>query len=131
MSLAAWYLHKADQCARLAKDAIEPRKRSDFENERKLWLQIAEQIEMDEVRWFGTQSRCDAARLHSAALTTLQRSGRTASHPPRAEPQALRHPKLSAAPLLVRAGFSVAEPTASVPPVSRNSLGGRLVIFRE
>jgi hypothetical protein len=32
MSLAAWYLHKADQCARLAKDAIEPRKRSDFES---------------------------------------------------------------------------------------------------
>ena len=71
MSLAAWYLHKADQCARLAKDAIEPRKRSDFENERKLWLQIAEQIEMDEdeVRWFD-QSRCDAGSLHSAALTT-------------------------------------------------------------
>jgi hypothetical protein len=52
MSLASWYYHKADQCARLAKDAIEPRKRSDFETERKLWLQIAEQIEMDEVRWF-------------------------------------------------------------------------------
>ena len=30
MSLAAWYYHKADQGARLAKDAIEPRKRSDF-----------------------------------------------------------------------------------------------------
>jgi len=54
MSLAAWYLHKADQCARLAKDAIEPRKR-DFETERKLWLQIAEQIQMDEVRWFGPE----------------------------------------------------------------------------
>ena len=27
----------------------------DFENERKLWLQIAEQIEMDEVRWFGPE----------------------------------------------------------------------------
>jgi hypothetical protein len=55
MSLAAWYLHKADQCARLAKDATEPRKRSDFETERKLWLQIAEQIERDEVRWFGPE----------------------------------------------------------------------------
>jgi hypothetical protein len=54
MSLAAWYYHKADQCAR-AKDAIEPRKRSDFETERKLWLQIADQIEMDEVRWFGPE----------------------------------------------------------------------------
>jgi len=30
MSLDAWYYHKADQCARLAKDAIEPRKRSDL-----------------------------------------------------------------------------------------------------
>jgi len=55
MSFAAWYLHKADQCARLAKDATEPRKRSDFETEIKLWLQIAEQIEMDEVRWFGPE----------------------------------------------------------------------------
>jgi hypothetical protein len=55
MSLDAWYYHKADQCARLAKDAIEPRKRSDFETERKLWLQLAEQIEMDEVRWFGPE----------------------------------------------------------------------------
>ena len=55
MSLAAWYYHKADQCARLAKDAIEPRKRSDFKTERKLWLEIAEQIEMDEVRCFGPE----------------------------------------------------------------------------
>ena len=52
MSLAAWYLHKADQCARLANEAVEPRKRSDFEIERKLWLQIADQIERDEVPWF-------------------------------------------------------------------------------
>jgi hypothetical protein len=48
MSLASWYRYKADQCARLAIDAIDPRKRSDFESERKLWLQISEQIEMDE-----------------------------------------------------------------------------------
>jgi hypothetical protein len=51
----AWYYHKADQCARLAKDAIEPRKRSDLKTERKLWLEIAEQIEMDEVRCFGPE----------------------------------------------------------------------------
>jgi hypothetical protein len=51
MSLVAWYLHKAEQCARFAKDATDPRKRSDFETERKLWLQIADQIEMDEKRW--------------------------------------------------------------------------------
>jgi hypothetical protein len=45
MSLAAWYCHKADQCARLANDAIEPHQRSDFETERELWLQFAEQID--------------------------------------------------------------------------------------
>jgi hypothetical protein len=55
MSLAAWYYQKADQCARLAHEAGEPRKRSDFEIERKLWLQIAEQIERDEIRWFGPE----------------------------------------------------------------------------
>jgi hypothetical protein len=55
MSLTAWYLHKADQCARLAKDAIDPRKRSSFEAKRTFWLQIAEQIERDEVRWFGPE----------------------------------------------------------------------------
>jgi len=55
MSLTAWYLHKADQCARLAKDAIDLRKRSSFEAERTLWLQIAGQIERDEVRWFGPE----------------------------------------------------------------------------
>jgi hypothetical protein len=79
MSLAAWYLHKADQCARLAKNAIEPRKRFDLETERKLWLQIAEQIEMDEVRWFGPE-RCDAripgcdACNRQAFLATISRA---------------------------------------------------------
>ena len=55
MSLAAWYYHKADQCGRLAKDASEPSKRSDFKTERELWLEIAEQIEMDEVGRFGLE----------------------------------------------------------------------------
>jgi hypothetical protein len=55
MSLAAWYRQKADQCARLAKDATEPRERSDFETERKLWLEMAEQIDTDEVRRFGPE----------------------------------------------------------------------------
>jgi hypothetical protein len=55
MSLAGWYLYKAGQCARLAKDATDPRKRLDFETERKLWLQIAERIEMDEVRRLGSE----------------------------------------------------------------------------
>ena len=57
MSLAAWYYHKADQCTRLAKDAIEPSKRSEFKAERKLWLQIAKQIEMDEEVDFGSDQK--------------------------------------------------------------------------
>ncbi len=55
MSLAAWYRQKADQCARLAEDATESRKRSDFETEGKLWLEMAEQIDTDEVRRFGPE----------------------------------------------------------------------------
>ena len=55
MSLVAWYYHKANQCARMATDAIEPRNRSDFETERELWLQIAKQIEAEDVRRFGPE----------------------------------------------------------------------------
>lgn len=55
MSLAAWYRQKADQCARLAEDATESRKRSDFETEGKLWLEMAEQTDTDEVRRFGPE----------------------------------------------------------------------------
>jgi hypothetical protein len=49
MSLAAWYLHKIDQCARLANDAAEPNQRCRLESERRFWLQIlAEKIQVDE-----------------------------------------------------------------------------------
>ena len=48
MSLAAWYLHKVDQYARLAEDAAEPSQRCRFESERRFWLQIlAETIQVD------------------------------------------------------------------------------------
>jgi hypothetical protein len=40
MSLAAWYLHKVDQCARRARDAAEPSERCRFESERKGWLLV-------------------------------------------------------------------------------------------
>jgi len=43
MSLTSWYLHKADQCARMAKEAIDRRQLSYFEAERKLWLEIMEE----------------------------------------------------------------------------------------
>ena len=45
---AEWYHHKAEQCARLAKETTEPRKRTDLETERKLWLEIAADLEKDE-----------------------------------------------------------------------------------
>jgi hypothetical protein len=48
MSVASWYHLKADHCALMAKDAINPRERSDFETEGKLWLQIAEKLERKE-----------------------------------------------------------------------------------
>ena len=49
MSIAAWYLQKMDQCARLAKETSEPRERSRFESERTVWLQLlAQEIGMDE-----------------------------------------------------------------------------------
>ena len=49
MSMASWYHHKAEQCARLAKEATERRKRTDLKTERKLWLQLAEELEKNEV----------------------------------------------------------------------------------
>lgn len=49
MSLAAFYLHKVDQCARLADDA-EPCERDHFISERQEWLDIlAQEIGTDAV----------------------------------------------------------------------------------
>jgi hypothetical protein len=44
MSISEWYLHKADQCALLAKDATEPWRRINYNKEREMWLQLAEEI---------------------------------------------------------------------------------------
>ena len=41
MSLIAWYLHKADQSARLANDARDPQERAKFESERSRWVELA------------------------------------------------------------------------------------------
>jgi hypothetical protein len=49
MSLASWYLHKAEQCAQLAKNAADARRRSDFESEQISWLRLAQQVERDEL----------------------------------------------------------------------------------
>ena len=40
MSLAAWYLHKVEQCASLADDAMDPCDRAGFVSERNEWLQV-------------------------------------------------------------------------------------------
>ncbi len=48
MSLAEWYQHKADQFARLAKDATDPHMGADYEETRKLWLELAEGAKRDE-----------------------------------------------------------------------------------
>jgi hypothetical protein len=43
-----WYRQKADECARLAKDASEPHRRRAHETQERLWLRIADQIEANE-----------------------------------------------------------------------------------
>ena len=48
MSLVTWYHYKADQCARMAKNANDPHTRTNYEEMEKLWLEIAEQITRDE-----------------------------------------------------------------------------------
>jgi hypothetical protein len=49
MPLASWYLHKADQCTRMAKDATDPHRRASYKEEQKLWLIIlAEHLEVEE-----------------------------------------------------------------------------------
>ena len=52
MFLASWYRHKADQCARMAKDATDPLRRASYKEEQKMWLVIlAEYLEAERRRW--------------------------------------------------------------------------------
>jgi hypothetical protein len=55
MTMAHWYHQKAKQCAQMAKDATDPRRRGDLQTEGTLWLEIAAKIEGDEVRRFGPE----------------------------------------------------------------------------
>ena len=57
MSLAAWYHHKAHQCAQMAKDAIDPKQRAAYEHEHKLWLQIADGIDREDGKQFAPEPR--------------------------------------------------------------------------
>ena len=53
MSLADWYQYKADQSERQAKAATNRAKRVDYEETQKLWLILAAEAELDELRQFG------------------------------------------------------------------------------
>jgi len=52
MSLAAWYHHKADQCAQMAEGAIEPGVRIRYLEDQTLWLEL-EVIELAEESRLG------------------------------------------------------------------------------
>ena len=40
----AWYLNKAEECERFAKEAMHPEHRTRYENEARLWREIATDI---------------------------------------------------------------------------------------
>ena len=44
MSLGAYYTHKAEQCERMATKATDQRRRANFQEEGKLWREIARDI---------------------------------------------------------------------------------------
>lgn len=47
----SWYHLKAERCAQMAKDAVDPSRRAHLEIECRLWLQIAEaETRQDELR---------------------------------------------------------------------------------
>jgi hypothetical protein len=48
MSQATWFWQKADECARMAKDASEADRRGNYETQAQHWRQIAERIEANE-----------------------------------------------------------------------------------
>lgn len=54
MGLTSFYHHKAERCAQLAKDEVDPRRRSELETEGKLWLQIAGTEEARPLHVHGT-----------------------------------------------------------------------------
>jgi hypothetical protein len=57
MSLAHWYHQKAAQCSQMAKDASNPRLRADLKSEGKQWLELAANIEQDDLIRFGPEPR--------------------------------------------------------------------------
>jgi hypothetical protein len=57
MSLAHWYYQKAAQCLRMAKAAGDPQERAGLKSERKTWLELAANIEQDDLVRFGPEPR--------------------------------------------------------------------------
>lgn len=53
MSLADWYQYKADQSERRAKAATIRAERVEYEDAQKVWLILAAEAELDELRQFG------------------------------------------------------------------------------
>jgi hypothetical protein len=56
MSSDGWYLDKADQCARMARAAADRDTRAHYEQEAKLWREIAADIAKNERSRFGSDS---------------------------------------------------------------------------
>jgi hypothetical protein len=48
MSIGDWYLHKAEQCDRLAAAAVDPIIRTKFEGEGTIWREIMREVEKQE-----------------------------------------------------------------------------------
>jgi hypothetical protein len=57
MSQAAWFRQKADECARLAKNASELDRRDRYESQAEQWRLIAEQVEAGERIGFGSDTQ--------------------------------------------------------------------------
>lgn len=53
MSVADWYLHKAQQCGRMAKETTRTQLHEAYKREERLWLEIAAAILCEEERRFG------------------------------------------------------------------------------
>jgi len=50
MILASWYLHKAEQCARMAKLTTDSHRRDSYKEDQRLWLVILAEYEVSEER---------------------------------------------------------------------------------
>jgi hypothetical protein len=76
MSIAAFYLHKADQCARLELSA-EPAERCRYESERKAWMRtLATEIGADVVALEAIIAAESQSLLPAPSSTTAARGTR-------------------------------------------------------